>query len=277
MELIRPFDGRSITTVLFDFDGTLSLERDGWVNLMVATNSAALAQAVPEISPEEAEEWVLRDIETSIGIPTYMQMKQLAAEIERRGGTALAPGRYKKVYISAVEAMVDSIHRKLEKNEINVESLRVPGALDLLNELAAKFGKESLYLASGTDIDPIKHSVRLLEYDGFFGDRVVASGSLANPEMCAKKNVVQRLLNEQHIGPGQLLCFGDGSPEIQYTSDAGGICVGVLSPDRSYYENDGHFTVSQKRERLINAGAHVLVSDFSDAARLVEVVCGKSI
>ena len=29
IEIIRPFDGRAITTVLFDFDGTLSLERDG--------------------------------------------------------------------------------------------------------------------------------------------------------------------------------------------------------------------------------------------------------
>ena len=36
IEIIRSFDGRNLTTVLFDFDGTLSRERDGWVNLMVA-------------------------------------------------------------------------------------------------------------------------------------------------------------------------------------------------------------------------------------------------
>jgi len=275
MEIIRPFDGSNITTVLFDFDGTLSLERDGWANLMVATNSAALAQAVPEISPDESVEWVIHDIEQSIGIPTYMQMKLLAAEIARRGGTALSPQRYKKVYTSALEAMVKSIHLKLANKQIDVENLRVPGALELLRELAHKFGEEALYLASGTDIAPIKHSVKLLGFERYFGDRVIASGSLASPEQCAKKSVVQRLLNEQNIQPGQLLCFGDGTPEIQYTHDAGGVCVGVLSPDHSYYENVGHFTVAQKRERLINAGAHVLVSDFRDAARLVEVVCSK--
>ena len=56
IEIIRPFDGRNLTTVLFDFDGTLSLERDGWVNLIVATCSAAMVQAVPGISVAEAVE-----------------------------------------------------------------------------------------------------------------------------------------------------------------------------------------------------------------------------
>ncbi|MFZ5517934.1 MAG: HAD family hydrolase [Candidatus Zhuqueibacterota bacterium] len=275
MEIIRPFDGRNITTVLFDFDGTLSRERDGWVNVMVATNSAALAQAAPEMSPEEAVDWVIRDIERSIGIPTYMQMKQLAAEIERRGGRAFPPGRYKKVYISAVEAMVNSRHAKFANNEIDAERLRMPGALELLKALAEKVGEESLYLASGTDIEPIKHSVNLLGFAEFFGDRVIASGSLSSLEQCAKKSVVQRLLNDHHIQPGQLLCFGDGAPEIQYTSDAGGICVGVLSPDQSDYERKGHFTVAQKRERLINAGAHVLVSDYRNAAQLLAVLFGR--
>jgi len=275
MEIIRPFDGSNITTVLFDFDGTLSRERDGWVNVMVATNSAALAQAVPEMSPEEAVDWVIQDIERSIGIPTYMQMKQLTAEIERRGGRALPPGRYKKMYISAVEAMVNSRHAKFENNEIDAERLRMPGALELLKALAEKVGKEALYLASGTDIEPIKHSVKLLGYTDFFGDRVMASGSLSSLEQCAKKSVVQRLLNDHHVQPEQLLCFGDGAPEIQYTREAEGIGVGVLSPDQSDYESQGHFTVAQKRERLISAGAHVLVSDFRDAAQLVKLIFGQ--
>ena len=295
IEIVRPFDGRALRAVLLDFDGTLSLERDGWPNLMVATNSAALAQAVPGVSPAEAIDWVIRDIEFNIGAPTFVQMKRLAAEIVRRGGVATDAGRYKAVYNHALVAMVAAVHSRLASGQIHIADLTVSGAFDLLEALRDQFGHRALHLASGTDIAPVRESVRLLGFDVFFCDghgepagpddpagrndrdacfsnRIIAAGSTGDPEQCAKELVIAKLVAEENLQPGQLLCFGDGFPEILHAYRAGGVCVGVVTPDHSYYESQGHFSVAQKRERLVHAGAHVLVPDFRDAETLVQVL-----
>jgi len=277
IEIIRPFDGRNITTVLFDFDGTLSRERDGWVNLMVATCSAAMVQAVPGILVSEVVEWVIADIENTIGIPTYQQMKRLADEIYKRGGAGLSPQRYKDIYNDALVSMVKTTHQKFLKGELNIEDLRVPGAIELLAELEKKFGKEALFLSSGTDIQPVRESVKILGYEKFFEDRIIASGSNGNSTQCPKKFIIEKLIEERDLKSGQLLTFGDGVPEIEYTEKIGGVGLGVLTPDQSYYEFRGHFTIEQKRERLIKTGAHILVPDFRCAAKLVEVVCSDAL
>ena len=273
IEIIRPFDGRNLTTVLFDFDGTLSRERDGWVNLMVATCSAAMVQAVPGISVVEAVEWVINDIEKTIGIPTFNQMKRLADEINKRGGSSLSPQRYKDIYNDALVSMVKTTHQKLKNNEIEIENLRIPGAIQLLTELDKIFGNNALFLSSGTDIEPVKESVKILGYDNFFEDRIIASGSNGNNSDCPKQMIIEKLIEEQNLQPDQLLTFGDGVPEIEYTQKFGGVCVGVLTPDQSHYELRGQFTIEKKRERLIQAGAHLLVPDFRFPTKLLETVC----
>ena len=276
IEIIRPFDGRNLTTVLFDFDGTLSRERDGWINLMVVTNSAALVQAIPDMSVAEAVEWVINDIEQTIGIPTYQQMKRLAEEIDRRGGTSLSPQRYKEVYINALTAMVQSVHQKLTNHELELEELRVPGSIELLTELRHRFGADALYLASGTDITPVKESVKLLGYQKFFGDRIIASGSTVNPDECPKQIIIETLVADRNLQPGQLLCFGDGVPELEYANAFGGVCVGLLTPDSSHYELQNHFTMDRKRTRLIKAGAHVLAPDYRYVSKLADILCANN-
>ncbi len=273
VEIIRPFDGRNITTVLFDFDGTLSRERDGWVNLMVAVNSAAMAQAIPDFSVSEAVEWVITDIEQTIGIPTYQQMKRLADEISNRGGSSLSPQRYKDIYNDALTSMVKTAHQRYSSGKLEIEDLRVPGAIELLTELEMKFGKNALFLSSGTDIKPVKESVKILGYEKFFEDRIIASGVTGNHNDCPKQMIIEKLIAERNLQPGQLLTFGDGVPEIEYTIRSGGISVGVLTPDKSHYESRGHFTIEKKRERLIKAGANIVVPDFRGSAKLIEIIC----
>ncbi|MCI0495878.1 HAD family hydrolase [candidate division KSB1 bacterium] len=273
IEIIRSFDGSNLTTALFDFDGTLSRERDGWVNLMVATCSAAMVQAIPEISVAEAVEWVINDIEQTIGIPTYQQMKRLADEIRKRGGSSLSPQRYKDIYSDALTAMVKTNHQNLEQGKVKIETLRMPGATELLTELEKRFGKDALFLSSGTDIQPVQESVKILGYEKFFEDRIMASGSNGNNSDCPKQRIIEKLIQERNLQPGQLLTFGDGVPEIEYTSKFGGIGVGMLSPDQSHYEHRGFFTIEKKRKRLIEAGACLIVPDFRHASTLVELIC----
>ncbi len=266
IEIIRPFSGQNISAVLFDFDGTISREREGWPDIMVATNAAALAQAIPSLSPKEAEEWVIQDIQTTIGIPTYSQMKRLAEHITKLGGNALPAQRYKDVYNSLLVKMVHAKHARAREIG-DVSHLRVAGIAQFLPLLAKKF-PNSIYVASGTDITPIQESARFLEVEKYF-TQIMGAGFSSNPEQCAKEMVITQLQQTHPLKEGQLLCFGDGVPEIEQTIRAGGIAIGVLTPENSSFESAGHFTLDQKRERLIRAGAHILIEDFSNPNELM--------
>ena len=86
VQIVREFSGSELSVGLFDFDGTISDERVSWPNLAVANNVAYLvALTSPHMSYEEAEKMVLADIEFTIGIPTYLQMKRLRTMIEDNG------------------------------------------------------------------------------------------------------------------------------------------------------------------------------------------------
>ncbi|MCU0643249.1 MAG: HAD hydrolase-like protein, partial [bacterium] len=200
------------------------------------------------------------------------QMKRLADEIGKRGGSSLSPQRYKEIYSDALTAMVKTNHQKLEQGKVKIETLRMPGATELLTELERRFTKDALFLSSGTDIQPVQESVKILGYEKFFEDRIMASGSNGNNSDCPKQRIIEKLIHERNLQPGQLLTFGDGVPEIEYTSKFGGIGVGVLSPDQSHYEQRGFFTIEKKRERLIDAGAHLIVPDFQHAVSLVALI-----
>ena len=70
-------------------------------------------------------------------------------------------------------------------------------------------------------------------------------------------------------GGGVFVTFGDGPVEIQETRKAGGIAVGVASDElRRFGLNPA------KRSRLIQAGADLIVPDFSQADRLVQLLLG---
>lgn len=275
IEIIRAFDGSKISVGLFDFDGTISDERVGWPNLMVATNTAflmALSANMPH--HKQAQREVVKDIEKTIGIPTYMQMKRLGAMIEKNGykGAALNPKVFKDVYNDSLVSMVKSRRAQIKSGEITMEDLRISGSPELLEGLS-KILTDGIYLASGTDIDAILESVEYLGFSEYFPEeRIAAAGSLG-PEDDAKEAVINKLLNEYAFKGEQLVTFGDGFPEILHTYLAGGIAVGVLTADHSYYEHQGHFTIEQKEQRLKNAGAHIIVRNpYQNIPQLIELI-----
>jgi len=275
IEIIRAFDGINISVGLFDFDGTISDERVGWPNLMVATNTAFLmALSANKPAHKQAEKEVIEDIEKTIGIPTYMQMKRLAEMIENNGhnGTALNPKVFKDVYNDSLVSMVESRRAQIKSSDITVEDLRISGSLELLDELS-KILTDGIYLASGTDVDAIMESVEYLGFSKFFPkDRIAGAGTLG-PEDDTKEAVINKLLNEYSFKGNQLVTFGDGFPEILHTYLAGGIGVGVLTHDHSYYEHLEHFTIEQKEKRLRNAGAHIIVRNpYQNIPQLIELI-----
>ena len=267
----REFDPVNLYVALFDFDGTLSDERRGWPNLMVQNNLAWLVSlSNPHLPVDVALPIVIDDIATTIGIPTYMQMKRCLhiAKIFGYEGD-VDPSILKKTYGPTLDAMVEQ-----KRTDFTEEELRIPGSLELLNTLQKRL-EGGLYLATGTDVDKIRESVDRLGFGNYFPiERIVGAGSLG-PEDCAKQHVInEKLLGERGLSGNQIVTFGDGFPEILYTHLAGGIGIGYVTSDHSDYEHMQNFTMDQKRDRLIAAGANVIVMEPTKKKvdRVVEVV-----
>jgi len=275
IEIIREFDGSELSVGLFDFDGTLSNERLGWPDLMVSSNVAFLvALSSPNLPHDVAQKMVIEDIERTIGIPTYMQMKRLRGMIEQHGydGPTLDPKVFKDVFNDALVALVESRRARLRAGTMRIDDLRIPGSLELLEALEDVLS-DGVFLASGSDVDAVRESVVELGFDRFFPPQRIAGAGTLGPEEDAKEAVIRKLLGEHGFTGRQLLTFGDGFPEILHTYRAGGIAVGVLTYDHSIYEHLGHFTLRQKEERLKKAGAHIIVRNpFSHISELIEAI-----
>jgi len=262
IEIVRDSTPRGrVRVAVFDFDGTLSLIREGWPEVMIPLMVDHLARA-PRAEPRDqlrqrVEEFVMR----LNGKQTIYQMIQLAEEIRARGGEPLDPLAYKHEYHDRLLQRIQGRTRGLREGTIEAESLTVPGSLELLRALAAQ-GLE-LCLASGTDLVYVKQELEALGLQSFFGDRVY--GAIDDYQNFSKKMIIDRLVAERQLGPGELLGFGDGFVEIQEVSRVGGIAVGVASDETHRVAiNDW------KRNRLIEAGAELIVPDYRDLNPLLE-------
>src|SRR5438105_668961 len=92
IEVIQPdFPRARVRAALFDFDGTLSLIREGWPEVMIPMMVAHLANTPTTEGHDElgraVEEFVMR----LNGKQTIYQMIQLADEVKKRGGTPREP------------------------------------------------------------------------------------------------------------------------------------------------------------------------------------------
>src|SRR5438477_10206131 len=79
-----------ISQVLFDFDGTLSLIREGWAEVMTAMFLEMLPRE-PGESDDQVRQLMTDDIMKLNGKQTIYQMIQFAARVKERGGQARDP------------------------------------------------------------------------------------------------------------------------------------------------------------------------------------------
>jgi hypothetical protein len=123
-----------------------------------------------------------------------------------------------------------------------------------------------LYLASGTDQADTEEEARVLGYAELFQGRIYgAREDLAHEP---KRVVLERILGE--VGPGGLAAlatFGDGPVEIRETRKRGALAIGVASDEVRRFGLD-----PGKRSRLIQAGADLVIPDFSQGRRLLELL-----
>jgi rfaE bifunctional protein kinase chain/domain len=271
IELVAVLPRRlSLRHAVFDHDGTISTLRQGWAEVMEPVMLKAILGGQPAEGDlyERVRERVRDFIDRTTGVQTLAQMKGLVELVREFGripeGNILDEHGYKALYNRELMAVVGRRLARLGRGELEAEDFRIKGALPFLRELAGRGVK--LYLASGTDQADAEQEARALGYGELFQGRIY--GARGDLEHEPKRVVLERILGE--VGPraaGALATFGDGPVEIRETRKRGGLAVGVASDEVRRFGLD-----SGKRSRLIQAGADLLVPDFSQWRRLLELL-----
>jgi len=261
IEIIREPDLGKIKHALFDFDGTVSLIRDGWQNVMVPMMVDILLETETNETKEELQNIVIEFVDRLTGKQTIYQMIQLCEEMEKRGGTALDPLEYKQIYNEKLLPIVNDRIAKLETGEVDKSELLLPGSLDFLRKLSDRGVK--LYIASGTDIEFVKHEADILGITPYFTGGVF--GAVKEYKTFSKAMVIQKILADYNLSGSQLLSVGDGFVEIENAKSVDAVAVGVASVENNIFGMN-----ADKRQRLINAGADIIIPDYRDQDRLLE-------
>ncbi|HAA60488.1 MAG TPA: haloacid dehalogenase [Planctomycetaceae bacterium] len=246
---------------LFDFDGTLSLVREGWVDVMVPMMVEILQQAPTAESADELAAVCREFVDELTGKQTIYQMMRLAEEVRQRGGRAAEPLEYKRLYHERLMERIEGRRDRLRSGEVEPESMLVPGSLEMLQGLADR--GVSLYLASGTDEAYVREEAELLKIDRFFGPHIY--GAVDDFRSFSKQMVIERLLDHNEVDASRLVGFGDGYVEIDNVKTSGGLAVGVATDESA---RNGR-TDAWKRDRLVGVGADVIVPDFGETAALL--------
>lgn len=268
-ELPAPLTPRpEISHVLFDFDGTLSLIRQGWPEVMVGMFVEMLPR-IPSDTDESLEKLVLDDIMNLNGKQTIYQMMQLAERIKERGGEPREPLWYKHEYLRRLELKIANRTSGIADGSIPREQYLVHAARPFLDHLKACGLK--LYLASGTDEYAVRREAELLGVLDDFGPHIYeAQDDFAK---FSKKMIINKILQENQIPGAHLLSFGDGYVEIQNTHDVGGFAVAMATDEAA---NGSGKIDPWKRERLLGVGANVVLPDYRDAIALVDYLLGRT-
>ncbi|MBT5706022.1 MAG: HAD family hydrolase [Verrucomicrobia bacterium] len=250
--------------VVFDFDGTLSIIRQGWPEVMLPMFVEMLPRK-EGVATEADEKMLMDDIMKLNGKQTIYQMMQLAERIKERGGLPKEPLWYKHEYLRRLNIQIESRLTSIEAKTCEEDEFLVHGSRHLLDKL--KSLGLPLYLASGTDEPFVKREAELLGVADYFDGHIY--GALDDYKSFSKKMVIERILRENNIPGDALLSFGDGYVEIENTKEVGGLAVAVASDEA----NNGSGNIDEwKRQRLLGVGADVVIPDYRDIDRLIEVI-----
>ncbi len=261
---LRP---RNVRHVLFDFDGTISLIREGWQNIMAPMMIRAICPN--REPPPEVVRRVHEYIEKSTGIQTILQMEELVRMVREFGfvpeDQILDAAGYKRIYNEELMKPVRERLEKLRRGELTVRDLTLAGAIEFLEELYRR--GVTLYVASGTDREDVVNEAKALGVDRFFGERIY--GAIGRFEDYNKDMVIKQIIREHGLSGPEFVVIGDGPVEIRNARENGAVAIGVASDEKR-----GRGLNEKKRKRLIDAGAHVIVADFTCRERILEYLFG---
>jgi phosphoglycolate phosphatase len=195
IEIIDPNIHRGeIRAVLFDFDGTLSLIRQGWQGVMVPMMVEILEALDTGETREALTEIVTEYVDRLTGKQTIYQMIELCKQIEARGGQPLEPLEYKHQYLDRLWARIEHRVKGLKEGTIDAPDMVVPGTFDILDNVHSR--GLTCYLASGTDQPYVLDEAEALGLTPYFADADSTRiyGALDEYQRFSKAQIIQYIL-----------------------------------------------------------------------------------
>ena len=249
VELLSPELPRGgFRVAVFDFDGTLSLLREGWARVM-ADLGVELLDDPSAFAALELEMLMLS------GKPSVFQMERLAAIAAERGKESPAAADLLAEFNRRLSILTDDRRNSLSNGTDPPEAWAVAGTHELLTHLRDR--GVTLVLASGTPIQAVRAESELLKLSAFFGDRVHAPDGLSGE--FSKRAVFEGL----GVNGNELIGFGDGYAETVEVKRAGGVAVGLATVEAG---RGGLNPV--KRRMLLDLGADAILPHYDPAGEL---------
>ncbi len=249
---------------LFDFDGTISVIREGWERVMAPLMVEMIAGEAGDADGSIRRE-VERYVDQSTGLQTILQMDWLAQTVAtRRGpGQALSAEQYKAIYNERLLRHIAQRLAGVESGRTPREEMMLAGAEEFLRALSVR--GITLYVASGTDVGDVRREAAALGVARYFGGGIC--GAVGASRACSKAAVIRDILETHRLAGPELLIVGDGPVEIREGKARGAITVGVASDEvRRRGLNP------RKRERLLAAGADMIIPDFAACEALLALL-----
>ncbi|MFO7882808.1 MAG: PfkB family carbohydrate kinase [Kosmotogaceae bacterium] len=250
--------------IMFDFDGTISLLREGWQDIMkeLMIKFITGGKHVGSETTSKLNNEISTFIDNTTGIQTILQMKGLQKIIKENG---LIPPEeiktakeYKKIYTEHLKKIVKARMMKGDKTKyLLLASLEL---IKLLNRKGIK-----IFLASGTDIDDVIEESKYLGVHDYINEGIY--GALDSYQKYSKKKVIEKLLKEKDLKSGEFVVIGDGPVEISVGKKAGAFTIGVASDEKK-----GFGWNMKKFEKLKRVGADLLIPDFSCKSSLIKLM-----
>jgi len=261
----------SIAHAVFDNDGTISVLRHGWdavmERMMVHAILGPRLHSAPEALRNRVANRVREYISQSAGLQTIRQMETLVEMIGEFGIVAaekiLDKTVYRDIYYKTLMEQAAARMGKLRRGELAPDDFMIKGSLQFMKKLR-EMGI-TLYLASGANSEDVVEESGVMGYSELFNGGIYgASGELS---MHPKKIVIETIMRDNNLAGSELVCFGDGPVEMRECRRSGGTSIGVATDEVVRYGlNPG------KRSRLIKAGAHMIIPDFSQGDTLIKLL-----
>lgn len=263
IEVVNPGAPRgSFRHAVFDFDGTISLIREGWQQIMIPyfTEELLATPLGKDRGRAEMEDFARDFIYVLTGKQTIYQCIRLAEEVAKFGGSPLEPQAYKDEYHRRLSLKIAGRIAGLEDGSQRPVDHVVPGSFELLDALKARGVR--MYLASGTDEVYVKQEAALLGVTDYFDGHVY--GAQTDYKAFSKKMVIDRIIKENDLHGSALVGFGDGYVEIENVKSVGGFAVGVATDEVNRWGVD-----AWKRDRLTRSGADIIIPDYTEIGTLM--------
>lgn len=249
-----------VKAALFDFDGTLSTLRHGWESVMKPLCLEMISGNSP-VTPELERE-VSEYIETSTGIQTIHQMIWLAERVHSYGQNPSAPtdpwwykAEYNRRLMEAIKSRIEDVASGRKPKE----TFLMKGSEAFLQALRER--GIAIYVASGTDHPDVMNESGVLGLQPYFNE--IAGAPIGKID-CSKEAVLRKLAEDHNLKGMEVVVIGDGKVEIALGREMGAIALGIASDE----ERCEGFN-PDKESRLIKAGAHALIGDFSNREEIL--------